>query len=103
MTHSEFLGLKIELVLRSWIRQYRDPLQDVYPLIPQILELLRVVGHEFDTVYFEKLQHIHYISVIALIYLKTESKVGFDSIVTLFLQVVGLDLVQETDPSPLLA
>ncbi len=66
------------------------------------LHLARVVGHQTQGLDLERLEHVGTDGVIAHVGGKAQRHVGLDGISPLILQMIGTDLVEQTDASPFL-
>ncbi len=79
------LGLKIESVVFVWRNDDRNSpgYSDAVQL--KILDLGRVVGHQFDRLDVEGSQHVGCKVIVALITLEAEHLVGSKSVVALIL------------------
>ena len=70
--------------------------------IGEAVELRRIVRQQPHPRAAEQLQHAHRDAVIAFVVVETQDGIGVDGIETGFLQLIGADLVGETQPAAFL-
>src|SRR3990172_888521 len=103
MSQLFFLGLEV-LPRRVRGRNLdRNALDDLQPVSLHRDELAGVVGQKAQARHPDRTQDLRPDPVVALVRLETKMLIGLDRIDTLVLQVIGLDLVGEPDPTPFLA
>src|SRR5467141_3824565 len=79
------LSLEIESVILVWRNDYWDASGYSYPVQLKVLDLCRIVRHEFDRLDVEGPQHVSREIIVALITLEPEHLVGSKSVIALIL------------------
>src|SRR6185437_13958662 len=102
MPELRLLCLEIVRVFSGGRRNYRHPVIDREPVSLQPDELARIVGHHAHRAQAEIEQYLRADSVVAQIWTEAERLVRLDGVLALVLQLVGLELVQQTDAAPFL-
>ncbi len=90
------------LVVRIQARGDRLALTDGDTITGKGIDLARVVGHQLESADAEMLQHRHTDIVAAHVSPETEALIGFDGIGAAILQLIGANLVEQTDAAAFL-
>src|SRR5450830_429933 len=85
----------------TW-RLKRHPSCDLNSSLSETVELGWVIGEQHDASAVEHLQHPRGDTVVALIIIEAESRVGINRVKTVFLHLVGAHLVGQTQTAALL-
>ena len=80
----------------------RDALHHGDPLLPEHAHLVRVVGHQLNARIPKMLEDLCRNGEPPLVSLEAKPLIGIDRVETLVLELIGLELVDESDPAPLL-
>src|SRR5437773_5151608 len=94
--------LQIELVELVWWHYDRYSLGNFDSVKLKILQLVRIVRQKLDRSHMERHQHVGGDIVVSLVRLEAQLLVRLNSVETCILQLVGLDLVDEADPTAFL-
>ena len=103
VTHSLYLGLQIAPIVVANPNQQGNPLHHVDSIRIQLINLVGVVTHQGNTSYSNGLEHLSGDVVGPSISRQAKLEVGIQGVVPLVLQVVGLDLIVQTDTATFLA
>src|SRR5712692_11911709 len=96
---TELLPFRLQIELVELIRWHhdRDALSHLDSVKLQILQLVRIVRQKFDRSYMKRHQHVGCNVVVSLVRPEAQLLVRLNSVETCILQLVGFDLVDETD------
>src|SRR5690606_8857147 len=97
------LGSQVLAIVRVMGDLQRLALGDTNAETLQRLDLARIVGHQLDFGDAQVFQHRQADRVVTHVRGETQALVGFDGIGALVLQLVGANLVQQTDTATFLA
>src|SRR2546427_10900588 len=89
--------LQIELVELIWWHYNRYPLGHFDSVKLQILQLVRIVRQKLDRFHVKRHQHVGCDVVVSFVRPEAQLLVRLNSVETCILQLVGFDLVDETD------
>jgi len=101
---AEFIpfGRKIEFALLFGRRDNRNLFYNLQIEAGESVDFLRVIGQKSDRRQPQVLQNLQTNTVISRVRLEAEFVIGFDGVVSLVLQLIGLEFCQESDPAPFL-
>src|SRR5712692_4009026 len=96
---TELLPFRLQIELVELIRWHHDryPLSHLDSVKLQILQLVRIVRQKLDRSYMKRHQHMGRNVVVSLVRPEAQLLVRLNSVETCILQLVGSDLVDETD------
>lgn len=97
------LGGQVQLVVQVLAHLQRYPLGDPHTKALQGVDLARVIGHQANGADPQVVEHRLANRIVALIGGEPQALVGLDGIRAAILQLVGADLVQQTDTTAFLA
>ena len=103
MSHLNLLGSEVERVVLLRCNLNRHALGDLYAEAVQTVNLLRIIGQQAQLLRAEVLQDLSADPVFAQVGRKAELYVCFNGIEALFLQLIRLQLVDQTDAAAFLA
>src|SRR4051794_32300015 len=88
-------GVQIELVV--WVGRDYDRYAVGYldSVLGEVGDFARVVSHQLDRLYPERVEHVYRRAVLALVIAETEGKVGLHGIQAVVLQAVSSYFVRE--------
>src|SRR6266571_7975718 len=96
------LGREVARVLGSWVRLDRNLLGDLQAEAFDAGDLLRIVRQQTNGRQPQHREDLVADAVVAHVRLEAELEVRLDRIEAVLLQLVGTQLVEQTDPTPLL-
>ena len=97
MPHFGGFSVEVVRVFRVAADNQRHAFHDIDARFSEDFHFFRVIGQQTHFVHAQQLEHICAQGEIALVSSKTELMVRFDGIVTLILQRVGADFIQQAD------
>src|SRR5229473_1082144 len=102
MTQLVFLGLQVTLVMGVGGNIDWHPFDHFEPEALQAVDLLGVVGKQPDFAHAEVVQDLAADTVVALVRRMSQRLIRLDRVEPAVLEVVGVELVQQADPTSLL-
>ena len=102
MPHAVSLGLEITLIVLVWYNFDWYIFYDFQAICFETYALYRIVGEQTHFVYTEMTEHLCTAAIVALVWLEAEVNVGVYGVVSFFLQLVGGNLVHQSDASAFL-
>src|SRR5439155_3576369 len=96
---AQLLPLRLQIELVELVRWHhnRYSLSHLDPVKLQILQLIRIIRQELDRFHVKRHQHVCCDVVVSFVRPEAQLLVRLNSVETCILQLVGLDLVDETD------
>lgn len=102
MTHFVLFGLQIEKVLFGGGHLDRHPLRNFHSEVREIINLLRVVGQQPQCFCTKLTQNLRADVIFPLIPAEAQREIGLQRVHPTVLQLVGAQLVDQTDAAPFL-
>jgi len=102
MSHTCLFGLQITQIVLVWSYLDGHILDDFESVCLKTYTLHWVVGEQAHLVHADMAQHLCSTSVVALVGLESQVYVGVDGIKSLLLQLIGCNLVHQSDATTFL-
>ena len=98
MPHFILFCFKIKKIVSGGIHLYRYTLFDLNSESAELIDLIGIIRQQTESFTAEIAQYLSADIILPHITGKSQSKIGFKGIHSLILQLVGIQLVYQTDP-----
>jgi len=92
-----FLGAQIVDIVGRWVRLNRNLLDDFYAVNFEPIDFLRVVGENFNLLEAQVAKNLCAYAIIALVGRKAKLDIRIHGIESLFLQLIRMQFICQTD------